>query len=59
MKQEMELSSVSSNFGAEILVHSNKKWIYVSSRGEGMVIVFTLQDDDTIKKVSVMLQKIF
>ena len=32
MIQEMNVVSVDKNAGAEVLVHPNKQWIYISSR---------------------------
>ena len=32
MMQEMNVVSVDKNAGAEVLVHPNKQWIYISSR---------------------------
>ena len=32
--KELFLVSVKNNAGAEILLHSNRKWVYVSSRGD-------------------------
>lgn len=49
--QEMQLSSASNNTGAEILIHSNGKWVYVSSRGVGLVIFFQLEQGDRLRKV--------
>jgi len=50
-KQEVHLSTVANNTGAEILIHPNGKWIYVSSRGVGMVILFQLDANNKISKV--------
>ena len=52
--QEMQLSSASKNTGAEILIHSNGRWVYVSSRGVGMVIFFQLEEGDILRKVSII-----
>ena len=52
--QEMQLSSARNNTGAEILIHSNGKWVYVSSRGVGLVIFFQLEEGDRLRKVSIM-----
>jgi len=51
MIQEVGLSSVKNNTGAEILIHENGRCVYVSSRGVGMVIVFRIEDNDTLTKV--------
>ena len=48
LKKEIKLVSVDNNTGAEILLHSNRKWVYVSSRGVGIVSVFQLVDNDNI-----------
>ena len=48
LKKEIKLVSVDNNTGAEILLHTNRKWVYVSSRGVGIVSVFQLVDNDNI-----------
>lgn len=48
IKKEIRLVTVDNNAGAEILLHSNRKWVYVSSRGVGIVSVFQLVDNDNI-----------
>jgi len=51
MMQEMNVVSVDKNAGAEVLVHPNKQWIYISSRGVGLVAVFHLDDKEKLTKV--------
>ena len=48
LKKEVSLVSVKNNAGAEILLHHNRKWVYVSSRGVGTVVVFHLLDNDQV-----------
>ena len=48
LKKEVSLVSVKNNAGAEILLHHNRKWVYVSSRGVGTVVVFHLVDNDQV-----------
>ena len=59
MKQEMQLSSAIGNTGAEIVIHSNGRWVYVSSRGVGMVIFFQLEEGNTLRKVSKNYKSLF
>ena len=37
--------SVNKTAAAEILLHPNREWVYVSSRGQGLVAVFSLDPD--------------
>ena len=50
--QDLELSVIEGEqFGAEILVDSSGQFVYGSSRGAGEVLVYKLQDDDTLTKI--------
>ena len=40
--KELNVVSVDKTAGAEILLHPNREWVYVSSRGQGLVAVFKL-----------------
>ena len=48
LMKELSLVSVKNNAGAEIVLHHNRKWVYVSSRGVGTVVVFHLLDNDQV-----------
>ena len=48
LKKELSVVSVKNNAGAEIVLHQNRKWVYVSSRGVGTVVVFHLLDNDQV-----------
>ena len=43
--QELNVVGVSKTAAAEIILHPNREWIYVSSRGLGLVAVFHLAPD--------------
>ena len=54
--QELEIVSVKGNAAAEILLHHNRQWVYVSSRGVGSVVVFHLDPkEDKMTKIQVIL----
>ena len=60
LEKELSLVSVENNAGAEIVLHHNRKWVYVSSRGVGTVVVFHLLDNDQVlEKVQEFRQEIF
>ena len=59
LEKELSLVSVENNAGAEIVLHHNRKWVYVSSRGVGTVVVFRLLDNDQVlEKVQEFRQEI-
>ena len=43
--KELNVVSVNKTAAAEILFHPNREWVYVSSRGQGLVAVFSLSPD--------------
>jgi len=49
--QELELSSTPGDAGAEILVGSTGQFVYASSRGSGVVVVYRLESDDTLVRL--------
>jgi len=51
LAQELELSSTPGDAGAEILVGPSGQFVYGSSRGSGVVLVYSLEEDDTLVKV--------
>jgi 6-phosphogluconolactonase len=51
LTQELQLSSAGGDAGAEILVGPSGKFVYASSRGTGVVVVYRLEDDDTLTRV--------
>ena len=51
MTQELELSSSNGDVGAEILVSADGKFVYGSSRGTGVVLVYQLEADNTLIKI--------
>ena len=42
-------------FAAEIEIHPNKEFVYVSNRGTGAVVVFKIKDDNSLEFVQVDL----
>jgi len=46
--QELEVSSNGDNTGGEILVGPSGQFVYASSRGTGVVVVYRLEADDTL-----------
>ena len=42
-------------FAAEIEIHPNKEFVYVSNRGTGAMVVFKIKDDDNLEFVQVDL----
>ena len=42
LQKELSVVSVKNNAGAEILLHSNRQWVYVSSRGENLKILYLI-----------------
>ena len=51
LAQEVELSSTEGDAGAEILVGANGEFVYASSRGTGVVVVYKLEQDDSLVKM--------
>ena len=51
LAQELELAGVDGDAGAEILVGPSGEYVYGSSRGSGVVVVYRLESDDTLTKV--------
>ena len=51
LEQELELSSDPNDAGAEILVGPTGQFVYGSSRGTGVVVVYQLMDDNTLIKI--------
>ena len=51
LAQELELSSTPGDAGAEILVGPSGQFVYGTSRGSGVVLVYRLEEDDTLVKV--------
>ena len=49
--QELELSSNGGDAGAEILVGPSGQFVYASSRGTGVVVVYRLEGDETLTRV--------
>ena len=49
--QELEVSSNGEDTGAEILVGPSGQFVYASSRGTGVVVVYKLKMDDTLSRV--------
>ena len=49
--QELEVSSNGEDAGAEILVGPSGQFVYASSRGTGVVVVYKLEMDDTLVRV--------
>jgi len=49
--QELELSSTPGDAGAEILVGSTGQFVYASSRGSGVVVVYRIEFDDSLVRV--------
>ena len=50
--KELNVVSVNKTAAAEILLHPNREWVYVSSRGLGLVAVFRLDPTtDELTKV--------
>ena len=39
--------------GAEIILHPNEKWLYVSHRGTGSIILFEILEDGYLKRTQV------
>lgn len=40
-------------YGAEVALHPNEKWLYVSHRGTGSIIVFEVLEDGLLKRIQV------
>jgi len=53
--QELALSSNGDDAGAEILVGPTGQFVYASSRGTGVVVVYKLEQDDTLTRVEEFL----
>jgi len=51
LAQELELSSTDGDAGAEILVSADGKFVYGSSRGSGVVLVYQLEADNSLIKI--------
>jgi len=51
LAQELELSSSNGDVGAEILVSADGKFVYGSSRGTGVVLVYHLEADNSLIKI--------
>jgi len=51
LAQELELSSSNGDVGAEILVSADGKFVYGSSRGTGVVLVYQLEADNSLIKI--------
>ena len=51
LASEVELSSTATDYGAEILVGANGEFVYASSRGTGVVVVYKLEQDDSLVKM--------
>ena len=50
--KELNIVSVNKTAAAEIVLHHNREWVYVSSRGMGLVAVFRLDPvKDELTKV--------
>jgi len=49
--QSLKLSSTHGDAGAEILAGPDGKYLYVSSRGSGVVVVYEVQDDNTLARL--------
>ena len=45
---EYSVVSVDNNANAEVLLHPNREWVYVSSRGVGLVSVFQLNKTEPV-----------
>ena len=43
----------SGEYGAEIALHPNEKWLYVSHRGTGAIIVFEILKDGLLQRIQV------
>ena len=51
LASEVELSSTATDYGAEILVGANGEFVYASSRGTGVVVVYKLEQDDSLTRI--------
>ena len=51
LAQEVELSSTDGDSGAEILVGPTGEFVYASSRGTGVVVVYRLEQDDSLTRI--------
>ena len=56
--EEHKVVSVTGNANAEVLLHPNRGWVYVSSRGVGSVTVFHLNDDKGSSDLLTKVQEI-
>ena len=45
------MSSTHGDAGAEILAGPDGKYLYISSRGSGVVVVYKVQDDNTLARL--------
>ena len=51
LASEVELSSTATDYGAEILVGPTGEFVYASSRGTGVVVVYKLEQDDSLTRI--------
>ena len=50
--------ATSTEHGAEIILHPNEKWLYVSHRGTGAIILFEILEDGYLKRIQVCCNKL-